>query len=235
MISEHEFANGYASIWNQVTPLSSGYWKMENMLLTRESPAVEARADKKMRGVVNEVAFRAFCALRPEGRRFDKPRLVAAVQANISDSIEYVARLAPAAKLEDQVFDDVCTQEAAELAGHLLGFFRGYMPTTLRPKFCGCGVVSACEGDVIEGNCLYEIKAGERQFRISDLRQLLVYSALAFSAGKLTFQRIGLVNPRTGVAWTRTLDGVCQSIAGARPVDVLSALVGHFSSASVSR
>jgi len=235
MISEHEFANGYTSIWNEVTPLSSGYWKIENMLLTREAPAMESRADKGIRGVVNEVAFRAFCNFREQGLQADGQLIASAVDANLDDSIAYVTRFAPRANVERQSFDGVCAHEAIALTRNLLRFFRGRLPITLRPQFQGCGVVSACEGDILEGNCLYEIKAGDRAFRISDLRQLLVYSALAYSAGAPQFQRIGLMNPRTGVSWTRSLEEVCQSIAGANPADVLSALVSHFSGASVSR
>ena len=121
------------------------------------------------------------------------------------------------------------------LALRLLHFFPEHHPTTLRPRFRGCGLVSAREGDVLEGDCLYEVKAGDRAFRITDLRQLLFYAALAYSSGSLGFQKLGLFNPRTGAAWVRTLDQVCQSIAGVMAIDTLSTLVSQFSEVSVSR
>src|SRR5436853_3379912 len=34
-----------------------------------------------------------------------------------------------------------------------------------RPAFFGCGMVDACEGDVLLDDALYEIKAGDRQIR----------------------------------------------------------------------
>lgn len=235
MISEHEFASSYPSIWSQVAPLSIGYWKVENMLTTRDTLPVEARAATGMRGVVNETAFRAFNLMFHSKAKRDNAAALEAVWACASESIEYVVRLAPRAKIEPPGFDDTCAHEAAKLAVQLLRFFPGNQPTVLRPKFFGCGLISECEGDVMEGDCLYEVKAGDRAFRITDLRQLLIYSALAYASQSLGFSKIGLFNPRTGYTWVRTLDEVCKSIAGSRPADVLSTLVGHFSAASVSR
>jgi hypothetical protein len=235
MISEHHFANSYASVWHQLTPRSDGYWKIENMLVTREAAPLPARAATGMRGVVNETSFRAFCALRTEGGIADRARVLAAVDKHTPDAIEYVARLAPSSNPDLTAFDDACRREAVLLALRLLHHFPGRLATILRPRFQGCGLISACEGDVLEGECLYEVKAGDRAFRITDLRQLLVYSALAYSSGSLNFKRVGLFNPRTGTAWVRTLDQVCQSIAGTRATDTLSALVSQFSEVSASR
>lgn len=235
MISERDFASSYASVWQQLTPRTDGFWKIENMLAKHETPPLSARASKGMRAVVNETAFRAFCAHRTEERGSDRAKVLAAVDANIHTVIEYIIRLAPRSKPELGAFDDDCRYEAVELALRLLRYFPVNQHTTLRPTFRGCGLISACEGDVLHSDCLYEVKAGERAFGISDLRQLLIYSSLAYSAGSLDFNKIGLFNPRTGSSWVRTLDQVCQSIAGVRAVDTLSALVRQFSAITVSR
>lgn len=235
MISEHTFASSYASVWHQLAPLSDGYWKIENMLAERKAPPIRSRAASDMRGIVNEAAFRAFCTFRRERRDVDRAKLFKAVDDCTLEAIEYVARLSPRSKTDLKSFDEACRREAVLLAFRLLHFFPGYLPTIVRPTFRGCGLISACEGDVIEGDCLYEIKAGERRFRIIDLRQLLIYAALAYSSGSLSFSKIGLFNPRTAYAWVRTLDQVCQSIAGTRAIDTLSALVSQFSEVSTSR
>jgi len=235
MISEHDFASGYGSLWHSLSPLSDGYWKIENMLVKRALPPMGSRADVKMRGVVNETAFRAFCTIQGDKSTVDPARAMAAVDSSAPGAVEYVARLTSRFKPTHADFDDHCRRESAHLALRLLHYFPGTGATTLRPAFRGCGLLSACEGDLIEGDCLYEIKAGDRAFRIADLRQLLIYSALAYAAGELKFSRIGLFNPRTGSAWVRTLDQVCSAIAGVKAADTLSALVGTFSAASVSR
>ncbi|MBV8660446.1 MAG: hypothetical protein JO142_21720 [Burkholderiales bacterium] len=235
MISEHQFANSYPSVWNHVAPLSDGYWKIENMMVRRDAPPIISITATSMRGVINESAFRAFCRLRDSGGAADADAVLSAVDFSVAEAIEYIARLAPRSRINIGEFDRDCKNEAIAITQRLLKFFPGHMRTTLRPTFVGCGLISACEGDVIEGECLYEVKAGDRPFRITDLRQLLVYAALAYSSGSLSFKRIGLYNPRTGAVWIRTLDQVCQSIAGTRAIDTLSALVNQFSAVSTSR
>ncbi len=235
MISEHQFAASYSSYWNQVIPLCDGYWRLENMLVTREQVPISPKAAKSFRGVVNEAGFRAFCVLRTEGGTVTRESVLATVDVTLPDALNFVERLASTKKLGHDLFDEDARREAAIIALRLLHFFPGLRPTQLRPIFPGCGVISTCEGDVIEGECLYEVKAGERTFRVTDLRQLLVYSALAYSAGTMHFTSIGLFNPRMGVSWSRTLDHVCGSVAGMKAVDTLSSLVSIFSAASVSR
>lgn len=235
MISEHDFASGYGSLWHSLSPMSDGYWKIENMLVERALPPLAAKSDVRMRGVVNEAAFRSFCTLRAEGSSVDRAQVLSAVDSNAATAVDYVARLTPRFRPAYSDFDEHCRRESAHLALRLLHYFPPKRGITLRPEFRGCGLLSACEGDLIEDDCLYEIKAGDRAFRIADLRQLLIYSALAYAAGELRFSRIGLFNPRTGSAWVRSLDQVCSAIAGVKAADTLSSLVGSFSAASVSR
>ena len=61
MISEHRFASTYASVWRSITPLSDGYWKTHNQLINRVARPVQSRSPKEIRGLVNELAFVAFC------------------------------------------------------------------------------------------------------------------------------------------------------------------------------
>jgi hypothetical protein len=188
-----------------------------------------------MRAIVNEAAFRTFCDLHLVRNRAGRSDLASAVQHRFQDAIDYVARFSNAPHVVIGDIDDDCRREAGTLALRLLHYFGDSGSTLLRPSFPGCGVLSSCEGDLIQGTCLYEIKAGDRPFRIVDLRQLLVYSALAYAAGRLAFSRVGLLNPRRGVMWHTSLEDVCQSIAGLSMNDTLSALVEQFSGASASR
>jgi hypothetical protein len=235
VISEHQFATHYSSSWSAVSPLADGYWTLENMMVERFVPPLVPRAPKGMRAVVNETAFRAFCDLHGRDHAITRSEVMAAVNLRLPEGIEYVARFSTAPQVKAADVDDVCRREAGMLAIRQVAFFSGTLPTILRPQFMGCGLISACEGDVIQGDCLYEIKAGERSFRIIDLRQLLTYSALAYASGRLTFSEIGLFNPRRGVTWRKSLEDVCHAISGQRLSDTLSALVENFSVSSASR
>lgn len=235
MISEHQFSIHYSSAWRAVTPLADGFWAVENKRVDRIEVPLSPIAQKRMRAIINETAFRAFCDVYSNSRPVSKERLTEAVHSNFQHVIDYVARFSNASHVLLSDVDADCREETVALTGRLLRFFPPHSQTTLRPLFSGCGLLSQCEGDLIANNCLYEIKAGDRQFRLVDLRQLLTYAALAYADESLKFTHVGLINPRTGVSWRRSLDEVCRSVSGLRPNDTLSALVEQFSIASVSR
>lgn len=235
MISEHQFATHYSSSWRSITPLADGFWTVENLIVDRVAPPLTPKAPKGMRAVVNETAFRAFCSLHNKPKPIERDNILTAIDEQLEASIAYVGRFSSVPPLTAKDIDDECLKEAGSLVLRLLHFFPGVKATTLRPRFSGCGLISACEGDLIEGSCLYEIKAGDRAFRVVDLRQLLTYSALAYAKSSLSFTEIGLFNPRTGVAWRKSLEEVSHALSGLRLSDTMSALVEQFSGASASR
>jgi hypothetical protein len=223
MISEHQFATHYTSAWHGITPLADGYWAIENLMVERISPPLPNRAPKGMRSIINEAAFRAFCIVQSKPRPIGRADVLGAIEDQLPDSISYVGRFSSAPPLESADVDDECRREAGNMVFRLLHFFQGQETTVLRPKFSGCGIISACEGDLIKGTCLYEVKAGD------------TYSALAFAKGNLTFTEIGLFNPRTGVAWRRSLEEVSHALSGLRLNDTLNSLMEQFSTVSASR
>jgi hypothetical protein len=235
MISEHQFATHYSSAWRAVTPLADGFWTVENLMVERVAPPLTPKAPKGMRAVVNEAAFRTFCSLHSNAKPIKRGDILTALDRGLGESIAYVGRFSSAPPINKDDVDDDCRKEAGNMVLRLLHFFPGNESTILRPSFSGCGLISACEGDLIEGSCLYEVKAGDRAFRVVDLRQLLTYSALAYAKGNLTFKEIGLFNPRTGVAWRKSLEDVSHALSGLRLSDTLSSLVEQFSGASASR
>lgn len=235
MISEHQFATHYTSIWGGITPLADGFWAVENLLVERIYPPLQDGTSKRIRALVNETAFRAFSKLHGTRHSPGSADLVRAIDDSLPESIAYVSRFSSSSPPASTDVSTESRREIESLAIRLLSYFPGHLPTILRPQFRGCGLLSACEGDLIEGSCLYEVKAGDRPFRIVDLRQLLTYSALSFSMGELSFQHIGLFNPRTGVAWRKSLEEVSHSLSGLRLNDTLTAMVEQFSSTSASR
>ena len=108
-------------------------------------------------------------------------------------------------------------------------------PVQVSPVFRGCGIIDTCVGDVFFSDTLYEVKAGDRSFRSTDIRQLLTYAALNKASDGPKLARIGLFNPRTGVSFSGSLDEVCSEVAGCTPDDLLSEIVRIISSGDVSR
>jgi hypothetical protein len=88
---------------------------------------------------------------------------------------------------------------------------------------------------LLKAEGIFEIKAGDRNVRSVDLRQLLVYSALNYADQKRQIQRIGLFNPRVGTHFSATLDEFCAEISGRPTIELLSEIVQVFSSGDISR
>lgn len=234
MTSETKFATGYTSMWREITPLSDGYWGIENMLTNRVAPPIPNRAPSELRGLVNELAFIAFDKLSKAQSRVSREVAYTTLKKSIADAVAYINRINSSDKVAAKSIDETCLREALQITLRLLTSFPFNKKPIIRPKFKGCGIISACEGDVVFEDHLFEIKAGDRGFRVSDLRQLLAYSALAYAANELNFSRLGLFNPRTGMMWSKSLDDVCVSISGLRSSDVLPRLVDHMQYAATS-
>src|SRR5262249_341601 len=122
-------------------------------------------------------------------------------------------------------------QEALVIADRLNLFLalRGCTDILPSPPFEGCGWLNNAEGDILAGNMLIEIKAGERPFRSIDLRQVLCYGALNFSSRKYEITEICLVNPRLGIYLQQDLETLCEHLAGASASEVLSEIVAYIS------
>jgi hypothetical protein len=143
VISEHQFATHYSSAWRAVTPLADGFWTVENLMVDRIAPPLTPKAPKGMRAVVNETAFRAFCSLHWKPKPVKRDAVLTAIDEQLEESITYVGRFSSAPPLTAKDVDDECRKEAGNLVLRLLHFFPGVEVTTLRPKFSGCGLISA--------------------------------------------------------------------------------------------
>jgi hypothetical protein len=70
-----------------------------------------------------------------------------------------------------------------------------------------------------------EVKAVGRTFRVTDLRQGVVYGALAYAAGESVLAGLVLVNPRHGTAIRWRFDDLCYQAAGLPASEVFRAIV----------
>ena len=106
-------------------------------------------------------------------------------------------------------------QFAKSLASRLLAW-TSKLPGKLeiQPKLPGTGIVDHCHPDLICGTELIEVKMSRTLFRLPDLQQLLVYSALAWLGTDRQIDRITLTNPMLGVAWSFELRALIREISG---------------------
>ena len=84
----------------------------------------------------------------------------------------------------------------------------------IQPKLPGTGIIDHCHPDLICGTELIEVKMSRTLFRLPDLQQLLVYSALAWLGTDRQIERVTLTNPMLGVAWSFELRSLIREISG---------------------
>jgi hypothetical protein len=110
-------------------------------------------------------------------------------------------------------------------------FFSGerFSRVVIEPTFRGCGGIDGATGDVLADEVLFEIKAGERDFRSIDLYQLLTYCALNFATKSLQITSVGPMKPRVGIFTVLDLDVLCRECAGTSAADVLDEILQYAS------
>ena len=226
MISERQLAQKHSSFWRDIAPMGETFWRAQHAHILQKWEPIKTNAYRFSRAFINELAFVAFTNIVKAGENNNV--LKAYVENGIETATAYISRFQNNLNTYQLTENDIL--EAMTLAGRLYDYFSsvGVMnDTILRPKFVGCGEIMAAEGDLIVGQTLYEIKAGNRPFRISDLRQVLTYCALNRLQPISTINEIALLNPRVGLLWTYNLDMCCLSIAGKSASELFDDIVDY--------
>ena len=103
------------------------------------------------------------------------------------------------------------------------------------PQFHGCGFVDTCYGDIIIEDTLIEVKTVDRNFRINDFKQLILYCSLNSVYGKFNIQRICLINPRKGKYFLGNIDDICIMLSGKPSFELYGEVVEFVSSGDLSK
>lgn len=102
------------------------------------------------------------------------------------------------------------------------------------PPFKGCGILDSCNGDLLVGEELIEIKAGDRSFRARDVRQLLTYCALNHSSHEYALTKVGCANPRRGTKFSIDIETLCIEVSSKPAPELLAEVVYFCSSGDMS-
>jgi hypothetical protein len=231
MTSEIAFATQHTSLWHILAPTSERFIRQINLNLDRYAREIRAIDDPSRRGFLNEVAFQ-FTRLKSNTTVATIPEASAAARSRLA-ALEREVRGA----VDDPSDIEIDTVNAIQVS--LLNFVRQRSSqdprVTFEPHFAGCGFLNPCVGDILIGEELYEVKAGDRRFRSTDLRQLITYCALNYAAGACTITKAGCVNPRRGTYFVLELDAIAYAMAGKSSNELFSDIIYHVSSGGVSR
>jgi len=232
MISERKFSNSFSSFWKELLPTADSFVRRMNLSLERYCLPTESRLEvnRDRRSVVNELSFRLFMSLA-KGKKLS-------VNDKMKMSLEvshYIERLAPNINI-DQPISKEEIEEAESLSSALTQYFSNDELDKLWfwPVFRGCGRINSCRGDIISNDKLVEVKAGDRHFRITDVRQVIAYLALNSISKQYEIQHIALVNPRKGLFFETTVEDLIKECSQRKPVDVFGDIIDFLSSEIVS-
>lgn len=232
MISEHKLSTAYASFWQTALPFAENFTRRLNMETEAYAPPFVLSVPSNRASLMSEMSFRFLKpALTGELMLLDRPKVLEVAQS----AWEYVSRFADSGDLAEPSEREV--DEALGLCANLHRFFseEGTRNTIHSPQFRGCGILDDCNGDVLSGSILYEIKNVDRAFRITDVRQLLVYCALNYASREHEIYTVGLVNGRSGRFYRIALDSLVLRLTGGTPPDLFDEIVRFISTEEASR
>lgn len=236
MMTEKSFSTIYTSFWKELLPGSERYIKKMNITTERFVQPLVSHASVEERGVTNEMGFRLFCQIVFEGLGDLAELNGSSIKLTASEAVDYIKRFRTSEPDSIKEPSKNALNEASILAERLCIYFGNRADwgcLICRPQFAGCGKIRACEGDVLFKNTLAEVKAGNRKFRMVDLRQVLTYCALNYVKPVHKIDKIVLLNPRLGIFFETSLEGLCREIAGATSDTVFNEIT-NFASESVT-
>ncbi|GBE51785.1 hypothetical protein BMS3Bbin14_00239 [bacterium BMS3Bbin14] len=227
MISERKFSNTFSSFWKQLFPMGEHFVRRLNLACERDAPPLESSmpVNRDKRAVINELAFRFFkekaCNNKVNKKRMNElSNEVISYIENLSFSIPKIYPLT-----QEEL------EESVALSNSLPSFFSATDLPSLEfwPSFRGCGSIHACKADIFYKDTLVEVKAGDRHFRINDIRQIITYLSLNFASHQYVINNIELINPRTGLYFQAPVKTIIEESSGKQPVDIFSDIVEFIS------
>jgi hypothetical protein len=236
MISETTFATAYNSCWKTLIPNSERFIRRLNLNLQRMGPPLAATSRPERRAFINEFAFRLFLSALPNACSLETHL---ENYADLADEVRlYLSRFV---EVKSPIVDPSVEEfeEARQIGRRIWNFishteFQG-PPVIAAPSFRGCGILDACNGDLLVGDCLIEVKAGDRAFRAIDIRQLVIYCALNSIASSYEIGRVSCLNPRRGTYFVLDLNILSLEVASKSATDLFAEVVYLVSSGDLSR
>jgi hypothetical protein len=239
MISEKVFISSFNSFWQDLIPTGEAFVRAINLGTHHFDVPLRSSVESNRRGMVNEFGFRLLevsitsnTSIEDAYRSKELLGKIAQHAINLASRYQNPTdeKIAPLG--QDELV------EGLGIAKRLRMFFQGNepdIPLTPSPRFLGCGFIDDCIGDLLVESTLYEVKSGDRTFRLLDVRQILVYLALNYVSHTYRIGNIGFVNPRTGSFYKLGVSDFALAASGKNAIELLSELVEFASSGDVSR
>jgi hypothetical protein len=232
MMSERKFSNSYTSFWTQLLPTVEAFVRQMNLANERFcAPVGSVTKDRDKRSVVNELGFRLFRA-----KAMGMEITYELKEISERETRSYIERLIPGAvKIPPLSVKE--TAESERIAAALATCFGAEALPRLDfwPVFQGCGRLESCRGDIINGAILVEVKAGDRNFRVVDVRQVITYLALNFASKQYSLSKVAFINPRICKSYECGIDNLVEHSSGRKAVEVFEDIIEFLSAETGSK
>jgi hypothetical protein len=218
MISERDIAEKFSVVWKQNFPmLTAGFMKAFNetsVEIINKNPAL---TDEDVRyDLVSEAAFNLSQIVLEEGVIVDQYISSKKNQKNLAaitaKSIWHKTNYSE----EDLKLSQSEITDIVNICKNTLEFIhkKKVSKVSFRPRLKGYGIVPDLEADLEIDNTLYEIKTVTRNFKSSDLKQLIIYLALRQVGKDTSWTHAGLYNPRKGTFCKFKINTLIYNITG---------------------
>ncbi|OPB98005.1 hypothetical protein [Elizabethkingia occulta] len=220
MISERDIAEKFSPIWKQSFPfLTPNFIRMVNGTKLTEVNKMPIPSLQKARyDIVSEIAFTLSERSITSNQVLKTILLDSKAVLNITNEVASKIWKNGNYKDEDLILTKVEIDEIEKISNNTLEFINKQNPRKIifRPMLKGYGFIPNLEADLLIDNTIVEIKTVNRNFKNSDLKQLLIYFALKQMSDKTNWEFGQLYNPRSGLTFKFELKELITKISGGK-------------------
>lgn len=233
MISELTFIRSYNTFWNSLFPGGDDYIRLINSaLVERFDKPLNIDDIPNRRALINGISFSLFEIHAQNQIKISDIDELSSDNKLLKRIVDKEKKSLSNLKYGVNFLNTINEQElkvVKSISKRLIQQYMKKQPLKVRPSFKGCGLIFEATGDIVYGDTLSEIKSGDRNFSIQDLRQLFVYLALNHQSKDFPLSKVELCNPRTGVIWEEYIDIVSENIAGSATIEVYNEIINFIS------
>lgn len=236
MISEKYFINNYPDLWNSFLPIARIFQRNINKQLENSKGIRKNIIDisGKRRSYISYVSFNVL-----------KEYIEKNTNKLNEDEMKKIENICKE-KFKVYLFEDKNINDKLlayewdvinALANNMHDFFieeHDVNSIIINPRFSGCGIIDNCYGDIYMGNCLYEVKSVNRNFRIVDFKQLLIYSCLNHVSKQYDIKEVCLYNPLNCKYFKLDLNEFCLSVSGKTYDQLFNEIINFITNDEVS-
>ncbi|MFW1642549.1 hypothetical protein [Acinetobacter guillouiae] len=214
MISEVTFSKHYTSFWNSVLINSRNYVRLINGSLVQNIHKPLLTSNSGYTAYINEVAFELFSSSLNKGN----------LNFEHGDITNACSKAGIKIRLFATQYQNVNFPQYEDIETEVLFIVRSlynqYSRTNpqIKVTFRGLGLLNSTEIDLSYNKILVEVKSGDRKFKITDIRQILIYlTQNHFSKDSLDIKYIELFNPRMGILFSTDVESMIYQLTASTP------------------